>query len=112
MASRRSSRVNGTEEAGAENEVVEEETETATSTKAEEGETSTTTPVESETKSTDVCPSCTPETISLLDDEIKEEWAQCGACKVWYHWRCAGQGVDLDTIDKWYAEPLAEGSII
>ncbi|KAJ4480470.1 jumonji protein [Lentinula edodes] len=52
----------------------------------------------------DRCPACTPETIAQLDDEVNEQWAMCGACKVWYHWRCTGEGVDLDTIDKWFCK--------
>lgn len=32
---------------------------------------------------------------------VKEDWVRCDACKVWFHWRCAGEGDDLETIDKW-----------
>ncbi|KIK63840.1 hypothetical protein GYMLUDRAFT_71958 [Collybiopsis luxurians FD-317 M1] len=66
----------------------------------------------SETKAVaaeDICPACTPETIKAqLESQMNEEWAMCGACKVWYHWRCAGEGVDLDTIDKWFCKSCLE----
>jgi len=62
-------------------------------------------PPEGESNNTteDRCPACTNETTANLQFEDKEEWAMCGACKTWYHWRCAGNGEELDTVDKWYA---------
>jgi F-box and leucine-rich repeat protein 10/11 len=56
--------------------------------------------------STDHCPACTDESVQNLQVEDKEEWAMCGACKTWYHWRCAGNGEELDTVDKWCLTPL------
>lgn len=106
MATRRSSRANGAEstEEGTENEAVKQEVEMAGPTDSN---------VEPETKlADDRCPACTPETIAQLDDEVKEEWAMCGACKVWYHWRCAGEGIDLDTIDKWCGNVGGSASLI
>ncbi|KAJ3723511.1 jumonji protein [Lentinula guzmanii] len=101
MASgRRSARTNGhiSTDASPENEAApspQEQAETATPTNVEPSESKT---------ADDRCPACTPETIAQLDDEVNEQWAMCGACKVWYHWRCAGEGVDLDTIDKWFCK--------
>ncbi|KAK7466936.1 JmjC domain-containing histone demethylation protein 1 [Stygiomarasmius scandens] len=63
-------------------------------------------PPEGESNNTteDRCPACTNETTANLQFEDKEEWAMCGACKTWYHWRCAGNGEELDTVDKWYCK--------
>ncbi|KAF5365765.1 hypothetical protein D9758_003174 [Tetrapyrgos nigripes] len=52
------------------------------------------------------CPACTDESVAEFED--KEEWAMCGGCKTWYHWRCAGNGEDLDTIDKWFCKSCLE----
>ncbi|KAG6845029.1 hypothetical protein H0H87_001366 [Tephrocybe sp. NHM501043] len=29
---------------------------------------------------------------------------------IWYHWRCAGSGDDVDTVDKWYCITCLEGN--
>ncbi|KAI5117638.1 hypothetical protein M0805_008445 [Coniferiporia weirii] len=50
------------------------------------------------------CPQCKDDD----DDEsvpVKEDWVRCDACKVWFHWRCVGEGGDLETIDKWFCKP-------
>lgn len=50
----------------------------------------------------DKCPACkdaqgdTPLTVAE-----KEKWVRCDACKSWFHWRCVGEGGDLDAVDKW-----------
>ena len=50
----------------------------------------------------DKCPACkddqdnTPLTVAE-----KEKWVRCDACKTWFHWRCVGEGGDLDAVDKW-----------
>ena len=55
----------------------------------------------------DKCPACRPD--EAPEDTIaqdQESWVRCDACKRWFHWRCAGDGGDLDALDKW-SEPLA-----
>ncbi|KAJ3974162.1 jumonji protein [Lentinula raphanica] len=98
---RRSARTNGHNPA-------EEAPEDDAAAPSPQDQMETTTPTNGEPPETkladDRCPACTPETIAQLDDEINEQWAMCGACKIWYHWRCAGDGVDLDTIDKWFCK--------
>lgn len=54
----------------------------------------------------DRCPACQagqPEDPPAVAE--KEQWVRCDACKTWFHWRCVGQGGDLDAVDKWYAHP-------
>nr|AUT12061.1 JSTF1 [Flammulina velutipes] len=48
-----------------------------------------------------LCPACpkTPEDDAGKDKDI---WIRCDACRVWYHWACAGKGEDSSMIDKWY----------
>ncbi|KAF9532383.1 jumonji superfamily protein [Crepidotus variabilis] len=48
------------------------------------------------------CPACTPETRELMESSRKESWIECDSCNTWYHWRCAGNGEDVDNIAKWY----------
>lgn len=45
------------------------------------------------------CPACTPE--SREHNYRKESWIECDSCKTWYHWRCAGNGEDVNNIAKW-----------
>ena len=48
------------------------------------------------------CPACRDEAGQPpLDAADKEKWVRCDACKIWFHWRCAGDG-DLDAVDKWW----------
>lgn len=47
------------------------------------------------------CPECKRNNLELNDAD-KESWIECGHCNTWYHWRCAGNGGDLETVDKWY----------
>lgn len=60
----------------------------------------------------DRCPACstdgTSENWAAAD---KESWVRCDACKTWFHWRCAGNGGDLDAVDKWLdiTLPYTEG---
>ena len=60
----------------------------------------------------DKCPACkddqdnTPLTVAE-----KEKWVRCDACKTWFHWRCVGEGGDLDAVDKWYAFPYMYHSV-
>ncbi|EDR11031.1 jumonji superfamily protein [Laccaria bicolor S238N-H82] len=49
------------------------------------------------------CPACTPE--SREHNYRKESWIECDSCKTWYHWRCAGNGEDVNNIAKWYCQP-------
>ncbi|KAF9807681.1 hypothetical protein IEO21_08118 [Rhodonia placenta] len=53
----------------------------------------------------DTCPACkTGETTQEWNAADKENWVRCDACKTWYHWRCAGDGGDLDAVDKWFCK--------
>lgn len=54
----------------------------------------------------DSCPACNADE-SPLNAEQKESWVRCDACKNWYHWVCAGNGGDLEAIDKWYGQLLS-----
>ncbi|KAH8110283.1 Clavaminate synthase-like protein [Phellopilus nigrolimitatus] len=50
------------------------------------------------------CPQCKDD----ADDgaaAVKEDWVRCDACKVWFHWRCVGDGGDLEVLDKWFCKP-------
>jgi hypothetical protein len=49
----------------------------------------------------DTCPACKDHPSDLQSTVSKESWIRCDACKSWYHWVCAGNGADVDTIDKW-----------
>ena len=49
----------------------------------------------------DTCPACKDLPADLQTTVSKESWIRCDACKSWYHWVCAGNGADVDTIDKW-----------
>lgn len=51
----------------------------------------------------ETCPACVDGQANSLNSFEKERWVRCDACKTWYHWRCVGQGDDIDSIDKWYA---------
>ena len=53
------------------------------------------------------CPGCTD---NDSNDENKDTWISCDACKTWYHWgTCAGinagansaDSITLDQVDKW-----------
>ncbi|KAI9056652.1 Clavaminate synthase-like protein [Trametes sanguinea] len=51
----------------------------------------------------DRCPACKEgEATGEQVAADKEKWVRCDACKTWYHWRCVGQGGDLDAVDKWF----------
>ena len=48
------------------------------------------------------CPACKGgDTQDDWNQEDKESWVRCDACKTWFHWRCVGEG-DLEAIGKWY----------
>jgi F-box/leucine-rich repeat protein 10/11 len=51
----------------------------------------------------ETCPACVEGQSSALNAFEKERWIRCDACKVWYHWRCVGNGEEIDSIDKWCA---------
>lgn len=52
----------------------------------------------------DKCPACKdivrPEGEPIIAAD-KEKWVRCDACKTWFHWRCVGEGGDLDAVGKW-----------
>ncbi|KDQ60551.1 hypothetical protein JAAARDRAFT_125212 [Jaapia argillacea MUCL 33604] len=52
----------------------------------------------------DSCPACTSNQTAEWNAADKENWVRCDSCKTWYHWRCAGDGGDLERIDKWFCE--------
>ncbi|EIW60698.1 Clavaminate synthase-like protein [Trametes versicolor FP-101664 SS1] len=59
----------------------------------------------------DKCPACKntvrPEGEPIIAAD-KEKWVRCDACKTWFHWRCVGEGGDLDTIGKWFCRPCLD----
>ncbi|KAF9452791.1 jumonji superfamily protein [Macrolepiota fuliginosa MF-IS2] len=56
----------------------------------------------------ETCPACVPGESNALNSFEKERWVRCDACKTWYHWRCVGQGDDIDGIDKWFCQKCIE----
>ncbi|EPT01807.1 hypothetical protein FOMPIDRAFT_152091 [Fomitopsis schrenkii] len=56
----------------------------------------------------DTCPACVGHDMRQWAAADKENWVRCDACKTWYHWRCAGDGSDLDAIDKWFCKACME----
>ncbi|OCH95214.1 Clavaminate synthase-like protein, partial [Obba rivulosa] len=52
----------------------------------------------------DLCPACKKDDTTLWAAADKENWVRCDACKTWFHWRCAGDGGDLDAVDKWFCK--------
>lgn len=52
--------------------------------------------------SKDICPACPDQEKADEAATNKEDWIRCDACKTWYHWRCVGNGQELEAIDKWY----------
>jgi hypothetical protein len=53
----------------------------------------------------DKCPACEAKDAKHPNAEAvdKESWVRCDACKTWFHWRCVGEGGDLEAVDKWCA---------
>ncbi|KAF8964078.1 JmjC domain-containing histone demethylation protein 1 [Flammula alnicola] len=39
-----------------------------------------------------------------MNGSRKENWIECDSCSTWYHWRCAGNGEDVENIAKWYCK--------
>ncbi|KAG6865888.1 hypothetical protein C0991_010969 [Blastosporella zonata] len=65
--------------------------------------TPATTPAETAEQHTeDNCPACPEGYVPATSPFSKEQWVRCDICMTWYHWRCAGSGGDVDTVDKWY----------
>ncbi|KAF9456493.1 jumonji superfamily protein [Collybia nuda] len=60
------------------------------------------------THSTSSCPACAENPTESPNAYDKENWIRCDICKTWYHWRCAGNGGDVETIDKWYCKSCLE----
>ncbi|KAH7907975.1 hypothetical protein BJ138DRAFT_1158714 [Hygrophoropsis aurantiaca] len=58
----------------------------------------------------DDCPACNSGNHTVLKSNEKESWIRCDACKIWFHWRCAGNGTDVETIDKWYCKACAQNN--
>ncbi|KAF7971632.1 hypothetical protein HWV62_24129 [Athelia sp. TMB] len=55
----------------------------------------------------DKCPACNANESPLKAAE-KESWVRCDFCKTWYHWACAGNGGDLEAVDKWFCSSCME----
>ncbi|GLB35227.1 putative protein with domain family that is part of the cupin metalloenzyme superfamily [Lyophyllum shimeji] len=51
----------------------------------------------------ETCPACTDGDVAQ-NRFGKEHWIRCDACLTWYHWRCAGSGGDVESVDKWYCK--------
>ena len=50
----------------------------------------------------ELCPACPVDSnANELTNDESTEWVRCDACKTWYHWRCVGNGQELENIDKW-----------
>jgi hypothetical protein len=49
----------------------------------------------------DRCPSCPDEPYQVRAGE-KDTWIQCNKCKVWFHWRCVGEGADHEALQRWW----------
>lgn len=49
----------------------------------------------------ETCPACSEGTTESFNAFDKENWVRCDVCKTWFHWRCAGNGEDVNSIDKW-----------
>ncbi|EKM55800.1 uncharacterized protein PHACADRAFT_209325 [Phanerochaete carnosa HHB-10118-sp] len=62
---------------------------------------------EPEHRDEDKCPACKEETLKDWNEEDKESWVRCDACKTWFHWRCVGEG-DLEAIGKWFCQPCRD----
>ncbi len=64
-------------------------------------------------KQVDVCPACKDDSDQTPPSADKEQWVRCDACKIWFHWRCAGQG-DLEAVDKWCvpSRPLSATKLV
>ena len=60
-------------------------------------------PNETSERSTDLCRACKVDAVNQVTDASKENWVRCDSCKTWYHWRCVGEGDDLETVGKWYS---------
>ncbi|KAH7927694.1 Clavaminate synthase-like protein [Leucogyrophana mollusca] len=56
----------------------------------------------------DTCPACKDGRHTVLNASEKESWIRCDACKTWYHWLCAGNGTDVETIDKWFCKSCVQ----
>ncbi|KAG5635423.1 hypothetical protein H0H81_011313 [Sphagnurus paluster] len=52
----------------------------------------------------ETCPSCPTGSVDIptRNHFSKEHWIRCDDCMIWYHWRCAGSGGDVEAVDKWY----------
>ncbi|KAF9510800.1 hypothetical protein BS47DRAFT_1299804 [Hydnum rufescens UP504] len=46
------------------------------------------------------CPSCEANP-KRRPSNSKDNWVECEACDIWYHWACVGRG-PIDMVDKWF----------
>ena len=61
-------------------------------------------PAKESSSSTDRCPQCPENEVETAETTAaKVDWVRCDSCKTWFHWRCVGEGGELEAIDKWYA---------
>ncbi|KAI0362800.1 Clavaminate synthase-like protein [Trametes cingulata] len=66
-----------------------------------------------EAEDDDRCPACKDAQVKAEGESEqsaadKEKWVRCDACKTWFHWRCVGEGGDLDAVDKWFCRPCLD----
>jgi hypothetical protein len=52
------------------------------------------------------CPACKAGAADVVQ-VIKESWIECDVCKTWFHWRCAGNGENMELINRWYVAPFS-----
>ncbi|KAG5643910.1 hypothetical protein DXG03_009481 [Asterophora parasitica] len=87
----------------------------STRTKKDPEPTNFTSPAASESEpSNDIetCPACPTGSavVEVRNPFNKEQWIRCDTCMSWYHWRCAGSGGDVDTVDKWYCKACMDAN--
>ncbi|TFK25004.1 JmjC domain-containing histone demethylation protein 1 [Coprinopsis marcescibilis] len=48
------------------------------------------------------CPQCPEDRSERRRPARREDWVECEGCNKWYHWRCAGDGSDVNTLLRWF----------
>src|ERR1700761_198843 len=53
-------------------------------------------------QSKEMCPGCTMPDSPPKDDSERDTWIRCDACKIWFHWLCAGEPEhDHENVGNW-----------